>query len=92
MTTTWRLISGTYAVGAAVSETAHRDSHGPIVHLYLDDGDIEIERGVAAISRVLRRALAVSPGNVVITTHREARRARVVDARPRHNGHATTAP
>jgi len=67
---TWRVMTGGYAVGAAVSDTVRTDSHGPIVHAYLADGegDPRILRGTVA--RVLTDTLGLAAGNVIVIVHR----------------------
>ena len=95
VTTTWRVMGGTYVVGAAVSEVGRRDSHGPIVHLYLDDdNDHRFDQACAVISRLLTRALSLAPHNIYLTRHlleRPAiRPAAVSRTKPTQNGAALT--
>jgi phenylpyruvate tautomerase PptA (4-oxalocrotonate tautomerase family) len=65
--TVWRTITGPYARGADVSLEQHRDTHGPIVHVYHHRTPEEVARVVETIERVLAHALSLGPGNVFVT-------------------------
>ena len=65
--TVWRTIDGPYAQGAHVMHEQPRESHAPIVHVYLHRTPEEVARVVDAIERVLARELALEAGNIFVT-------------------------
>ena len=65
--TLWRTVSGPYGRGDDVRSELGRDTHGPIVHVYLRRTPEQTARVVATIEDVLTRALALEPGNVFVT-------------------------
>ena len=65
--TVWRSVSGPYGRGDDVRSELGRDTHGPIVHVYLRRTPEQTARVVATIEEVLTRALALERGNVFVT-------------------------
>ena len=64
--TTWRTLDR-YAVGADVATRQPRETHAPIVHVYLNRPPDAVERACAVIEDVLARELRLAPGNVFVT-------------------------
>ena len=65
--TTWRSLDGGYAVGSDAVRQQPSDTHGPIVHVYLNRPPDAVERACAVIEDVLARQLGLAPGNVFVT-------------------------
>jgi hypothetical protein len=65
--TVWRTVSGPYTRGDDARLEMGRETHGPVVHVYLRRTPEETQRAVETIDAVLTRVLSLAPGNVFVT-------------------------